>query len=354
MTAEIVTRWNAAYVVDGDRIVRTERIGPDPSAVAAALARRREGRASVEEERLVAESVGGPLGTRDRRLVGDRVALVTRLKRPAHPDLPPRDRDAQRDLLLAAAERALVDAWDPSIHVEEAVRAMTDLDQVLNRVGERLGSWAQRDSMVGDEGDPGAIAHAARRIVGEGASPTPTELGPVDPELASARRRLSELYLAIDAARAEIEGAVERALPRRAPNLSRLLGPLLAARLLSLAGGIDRLSRLPASTIQVLGAERAFFEHLRGRAPPPRHGLLFLHPDIQGAPRRLRGKLARALAGKVAIAARLDREGAAVRPELLSAFEARRTAIRALGAKPAGRRAPGRSRAPLDRAALDR
>ncbi|MFG1530328.1 MAG: ATP-binding protein, partial [Thermoplasmata archaeon] len=122
--------------------------------------------------------------------------------------------------------------------------------------------------------------------------------------------------------------AIEETLPRRAPNLSALLGPDLAARLLARAGGLARLSRLPAGTIQVLGAERAFFEHLRGRAPPPRHGLLFLHPRIQSAPRSERGKLARALAGKAAIAARLDASGAPIRPDLRAAFDARATQVR--------------------------
>jgi nucleolar protein 56 len=103
--------------------------------------------------------------------------------------------------------------------------------------------------------------------------------------------------------------------------------------MVSQAGGLDRLARLPASTIQVLGAERAFFEHLRGKAPPPRHGWLFLHPDIQGAPKRLRGKLARGLAGKVAIAARMDQQGAPLRPDLAEAFQRRSKEIRSVASR---------------------
>ncbi|MCI4345537.1 MAG: C/D box methylation guide ribonucleoprotein complex aNOP56 subunit, partial [Thermoplasmata archaeon] len=114
-----------------------------------------------------------------------------------------------------------------------------------------------------------------------------------------------------------------------------------------------RLARLPASTGQVLGAEKAFFEHLRGRAPPPRHGLLFLHPKLHSAPRAQRGRLARALAGKVAIAARLDRGGAAVRPELKRAFEKRAEAIGKQTVR-ASRRGRPELRLPLDRAAEDR
>jgi nucleolar protein 56 len=111
---------------------------------------------------------------------------------------------------------------------------------------------------------------------------------------------------------------------------------------------------MPASTVQVLGAERAFFEHLRGNAPPPRHGLLFLHPAIQSASRHERGKLARTLAGKVAIAARLDRAGAPVDPSLGRAFEARRTRLKEARKPKRTRVRPGRSGKPLHTAAGDR
>ncbi|MGI0132896.1 MAG: hypothetical protein ACREDK_07410 [Thermoplasmata archaeon] len=354
MTVEIVSRWNGVYLVEGDRVTVTEPIGADAVSLGAALRARRDGKVLAEEVRLFGNAPSTKLVTRDRRLVGERATLIPLLRRGPSAQLPPFDLERQREILLAAADAALADAWDPSIHVEEAVRAMSDLDDVLNKVGERLGNWAQHDTAVLDAGDVDSIRSTARRLADEPDGAPASDLAPGDPELATARRGLAKVYLTLEATRTEMEAAVEHAMPRRAPNLSRLLGPLLAAKLLSLAGGIDRLSRLPASTIQVLGAERAFFEHLRGHAPPPRHGILFLHPDLQGAPRRLRGKLARALAGKAAIAARMDREGAPVRPELLEGFQARRTAIRALSQRPSDRRKGGRSRPPFDRAALDR
>jgi nucleolar protein 56 len=233
------------------------------------------------------------------------------------------DRSVFVTALLDDAERALTAAWDPSIHVQEAVRASADLDRVRNLIGERLGSWVSHDNPELDPGDHDRAARAAA----EG-TPRPG-LGPTDPGLLEARRRLGELYRAVADARHALEEAVRASSPVQTPNLTALLGPELAARLVAQAGGLERLARLPSSTVQVLGAERAFFEHLRGRAPPPRHGLLFLHPAIQSAPRAERGKLARALAGKVAIAARLDHEGAAVNPSLGAAFEARRAQVRA-------------------------
>ena len=61
-----------------------------------------------------------------------------------------------------------------------------------------------------------------------------------------------------------------------------------------------------ASTLQVLGAEKALFRYLKRRGKPPKHGVIYQYPDIRGAPKWQRGKIARALAGKLSIAARID------------------------------------------------
>jgi nucleolar protein 56 len=91
-----------------------------------------------------------------------------------------------------------------------------------------------------------------------------------------------------------------------APNIAVLAGPLVGARLLSHAGSLDRLSRMPSSTIQLLGAEKALFLHIKEGAPAPKHGVIFQHPAVHSSPPWLRGRVARALAGKIAIAARGD------------------------------------------------
>ncbi|MFC2143922.1 NOP5/NOP56 family protein [Candidatus Aenigmatarchaeota archaeon] len=91
------------------------------------------------------------------------------------------------------------------------------------------------------------------------------------------------------------------------PNLSAVAGPILAARLLALAGGLERISRLPSSTIQLLGAEKALFRHLRGEGKAPKYGVIFGHGFVQNAPKELKGKVARAVAAKLTLAARIDR-----------------------------------------------
>ena len=91
-----------------------------------------------------------------------------------------------------------------------------------------------------------------------------------------------------------------------APNLSAVLGPLLGARLIAKAGGLEKLAKLPASALQVMGAREALFRHLREGTPPPKHGFIYRHPLVSGSPKRLRGRISRVLAGKAAIAARVD------------------------------------------------
>ena len=61
-----------------------------------------------------------------------------------------------------------------------------------------------------------------------------------------------------------------------------------------------------SSTIQIIGAEKALFRSLKTGAPPPKHGILFQHPILHSAPKWQRGKMARAIASKVAIAGRID------------------------------------------------
>ncbi len=103
-----------------------------------------------------------------------------------------------------------------------------------------------------------------------------------------------------------IIGELETKSRELVPNLTSLLGSIITARLISQAGGLKRLAKMPSSTIQVLGAEESFFRHLKKGTKCPKHGIIFQIPEIRKAPRNVRGKLARYLAGKIAIAARVD------------------------------------------------
>ncbi|MCD6434138.1 MAG: NOP58 family protein [Candidatus Diapherotrites archaeon] len=99
---------------------------------------------------------------------------------------------------------------------------------------------------------------------------------------------------------------IENETKKFAPNLTELCSGLLAAKLIAGAGSLEKLALMPASTIQILGAEKAFFKFKRFGGKPPKHGIIFQHPLVRNAKPKNRGKIARSLASKIAIAARED------------------------------------------------
>jgi nucleolar protein 56 len=90
------------------------------------------------------------------------------------------------------------------------------------------------------------------------------------------------------------------------PNTTYLTDERIAAELLSKAGSLERLAVLPASTIQLLGAEKSLFKHLKFGSKPPKYGLIFKLPEISGAPKDQRGRIARLYAAKISIALKSD------------------------------------------------
>jgi len=117
---------------------------------------------------------------------------------------------------------------------------------------------------------------------------------------------LAESNLKTYELRDEMEKYIDETMKEVAPNIRELAGASLGARLIALAGSLENLARKPASTIQVLGAEKALFRSLKTGARPPKHGIIFQHQYLHSAERWQRGKVARALAGKLSIAARVD------------------------------------------------
>jgi len=99
---------------------------------------------------------------------------------------------------------------------------------------------------------------------------------------------------------------IKELLERYCPRLVKLAGPIITAELIEHAGSLKRLASWPASTIQVLGAEKALFKHLIFKTKPPKYGVLYQHPLVQEAKQKDKGKVARRLADKIVIAARQD------------------------------------------------
>ena len=91
-----------------------------------------------------------------------------------------------------------------------------------------------------------------------------------------------------------------------APNLSTLIGDVVGARLISHAGSLTNLAKAPASTVQILGAEKALFRALKTRGNTPKYGLIFHSSFIGRAGAKNKGRISRYLANKCSIASRID------------------------------------------------
>ena len=120
----------------------------------------------------------------------------------------------------------------------------------------------------------------------------------------------------------KVENMVKEDVKKIAPNLSTLLGPILAAELIEKAKGLRNLSKMPASKIQILGAEKSLFKYLKEKQKIPKYGMIFKSDFIQEAKKEDRGKVARLLSAKIMLAARLDyfskeNKGEEIREELI-------------------------------------
>jgi len=108
-----------------------------------------------------------------------------------------------------------------------------------------------------------------------------------------------------------------------APNLTILVGELVGARLISHAGSLLNLAKHPASTVQILGAEKALFRALKTRHQTPKYGLIYHASLIGQTPPKFKGKISRVLAAKAALATRYDALGEAEHPTTNVGIEGR-------------------------------
>ncbi len=119
-------------------------------------------------------------------------------------------------------------------------------------------------------------------------------------------RRLMHQIFDLYQLRKETLGYISTIMESLCPNIKAVCDIMVGSKLIEHAGSLRRLSEMPSSTIQVLGAENALFRHMKTGAKPPRHGIIVSHPLIANAPQKMHGKVARALADKISIAAKVD------------------------------------------------
>lgn len=117
---------------------------------------------------------------------------------------------------------------------------------------------------------------------------------------------LCDQVISITEYRTQLSEYLRNRMQAIAPNLTALVGDLVGARLISHAGSLMNLAKFPASTVQILGAEKALFRALKTKHDTPKYGLIY-HASLVGqAPQKLKGKMARMTSTKASLSIRLD------------------------------------------------
>ncbi|MEM0380396.1 MAG: C/D box methylation guide ribonucleoprotein complex aNOP56 subunit [Desulfurococcaceae archaeon] len=234
------------------------------------------------------------------------------------------------DIMLELTRRKLrKEAAKRDLLAVQAIRAIDDIDKTINLYMARLREWysihfPELDDLVKEHEEYAKLVYEighrsnytvdkivelgfsrelAEKIVNSANNSIGAELSDFDIEYI---KTLAGIIIDLYNLRRTLDNYIDAVMKEVAPNVTALVGSKLGARLLSLAGDLETLAKLPASTIQVLGAEKALFRALRTGGKPPKHGVIFQYPAIHKSPRWQRGKIARALAAKLAIAAKID------------------------------------------------
>lgn len=235
-----------------------------------------------------------------------------------------REKAMERTRLLL---REKVEARD--VYIAQAIKSIDDVNSILNLIYARLSEWygihfpelqelvrdnpqyiklisktggAIRSSLDDDllshlsENRRELILQAAKQSLG--AEISNYDMSPIS--------QLARFGVEILKIKDDLETYIEESMKEVAPNIQCIVGSLLGARLIALAGSLENLAKSSSGTIQVLGAEKALFRHLRSGEDPPKHGVIFQSSYIHSSKKHQRGKIARALAAKLTIAARVD------------------------------------------------
>lgn len=333
MAKYLVTKWFGVFLCDGRKVSRFLLFPREREAIAERIRAIQSGELLDEERQL---SSRGVLFT-DSRLsgMGKVVPFNSDFIRPEDYNF---SEEMLRDAMLRVAEMGMSYAVPEDRHIVQAVEALDDLTEKANLMAERTRAWyslyfPELPSLLKSEEELiGFIAEHGRREEimealeekGMEIDSTPLFIREISDDDMEVMRSLANLTKSTFEEMNTISRYIEKKMQQIAPNLSSLIGPILGARLISLAGGLKRLAILPSGTVQLLGAEAAMFRHIKEGSAGPKHGIIFQHPMLHSAPPWQRGSIARAIAGKISIAARADAFGGAdISDRLKADLEAR-------------------------------
>lgn len=326
----LVTKWFGVFLCDDHDIKKFELFPKDAKIIAKKLAAIRKGEILPEEKKLAQKK----MQVAELRL--------SELGRPVNFDssfIKAEDygfsEALMREAMLELGKMGVKESVHPDRCVLQAIRAVDDINESINVINERLHEWyglyfPELSDYAKDMKYVKLIAKFTRKeeIMEELGVDLESLGGQMSEEDIQILREVAESLDKLYQVKEGLQKYIADIMKQIAPNLAALLSPSLAARLISLAGGLERLSKLPSSTVQLLGAEKAMFLHLRNHKKPPKHGVIYQHPIVHKAPYWQRGKLARSLASKIAIAAKIDYwQGEYIGDKLIEELEKRKKEI---------------------------
>ncbi len=202
-------------------------------------------------------------------------------------------------------------------HLIQAINSIDEIDESISKLIERIREWyalyfPEMDTIKNNETYIRLISQnkSKEEIIKAKPDAFPGDIIDLDEDINPIDLEIMNNYAKsiheMQKTRRDIEDYIDTKMESLAPNLRLLVGSSLGAKLISHAGGIKRLAMYPSSTIQIMGAEKALFRHLKSGDRPPKYGLIYQHPQVRGGKWWNRGKIARMLAGKISLAVRRD------------------------------------------------
>lgn len=202
-------------------------------------------------------------------------------------------------------------------HLIQAINSIDEIDESISKLIERIREWyalyfPEMDTVKNNETYIKLISQnkTKDKIIEAKPEAFPDEIIDIDEDIDPRDLEIMNNYAnsiyELQKSRKNIEEYVDSKMESIAPNLKLLVGSSLGAKLISHAGGLKRLAMYPSSTVQIMGAEKALFRHLKSGDRPPKYGLIYQHPQVRGAKWWNRGKIARMLAGMISLAVRRD------------------------------------------------
>lgn len=202
-------------------------------------------------------------------------------------------------------------------HLIQAINSIDEIDESISKLIERIREWyalyfPEMDVIKNNETYIKLISQnkTKDKIVEAKPDAFPADIidmeEDINPKDIEIMNNYANSIYELQQTRKNLEEYVDFKMEEIAPNLRLLVGSSLGAKLISHAGGLKRLAMYPSSTVQIMGAEKALFRHLKSGDRPPKYGLIYQHPQVRGAKWWNRGKIARMLAGMISHAVRRD------------------------------------------------